>query len=859
MVTDQSAASTRYAAARHRLGAGLSSPDHPAALSVATDDYFRLRLGEIEPETTDRDLSFSILALGGYGRRELNLFSDIDLLVLYADQVPPQAETLVQLLLHPLWDLGLDLGHGVRSTQESLILGRDNFEALTSMLDARLVAGSPAVASSFLHELQGMLSELAGPYTGWLRQQFQHRGRTFSDASGLLEPDLKEAWGGLRDYHHLLWLGRVHHNAANLRDLELDGVLSHQERVSLQAHVSFVMQVRNHLHALSGKRNDRLYLELQPEIASTMGIAPSGDVPAVERFLTQLHRNMTGIKVICRSFWSIHLQKPAAAPPRDIGQSVLPSAALRVDDGLLWFKNPERIPADSSLLMCCFRASALSGVALSWETRRLVEEFLFLVDHDFRSSPVVRDAFFSILVSDQADRVLESMLETGLLGAYLPELGKVQDLMQYDAYHLHPVGRHLVESVAGLIRFQSMPGAFLAEYLEELSGSLEIRLAALLHDVGKNAPDHAARGAALVATILDRLGLDAQAAQRVCFLVRHHLLLVETATRRDLEEEGTIMDCAAVIRDVPSLSALTLLTWADAMATGPKAWNPWMENLLRELFFKVLRLFQQGPASEPHEFHKLATARDRIRSLLAGRMSDEQIEDCLDVMPGRYLLHYAPAEVVGHLELVRRVSRGPHSGFVLEARPIEAGNAWELALVARGKPGLFTPMAGVLSLRGINIYAADLNRWSDGTVVDVFKVGQPPDPLYAEDTWDRVRQELSDVLHGRLALEYRLSVKTRQQRGSAVARSGKVLIDNRSSDFYTLVEVIADDRTGLLHALGRTLNDLQLSIAFATIATHRDQVADVFYVRDNMGRKVTDTGQVREIRNALQHSLDRLP
>jgi [protein-PII] uridylyltransferase len=478
-----------------------------------------------------------------------------------------------------------------------------------------------------------------------------------------------------------------------------------------------------------------------------------------------------------------------------------------------------------------------------------------------------------ILLSARADFALEQMLETGFLGTFIPEFGLVQDQVQFDAYHTYPVGQHSVKTVSFLCNFSQNNEDFLSEYLLEYVAKASLRLAALLHDIGKSKKDHARVGAKLARKILARLHIDEALIEETAFLIEHHLLLIKTATRQDLDDESVIINLASQIGSVHRLILLTLLSYADSRATGPKAWNPWVEALLKEVFFKVRKILEQGSLASPHAAHKMATTRDRLRSLAKNDFDFDQLEELLDALPSRYLLHFSPKVIYDHLLLIKRMLQAEKNNpalsplplktrqknFILDARKDKKAGCWELIVVTYDEPGLFMNIAGVLALNNVNILSADLNVFKNNIVVDVFRVSNPPDPLFAEEFWDKVAHDLKQVMSGRLSLDYRLSLK--KQRSGCLQglkipeHKPEVIIDNKSSDFYTVIEVIANDRIGLLYDIGATLLNLRLDIVFAKLATHKDQVADVFYVLNAQSEKIWDSAQEQEIRMALVQRL----
>ena len=826
------------------------------------DQYFRRMFQETESAhrlfREKRPLAF--VAVGGYGRSELCLHSDIDIIILFGSKIPAAAKRLSDDIFFPLWDLGLDIGYGIRTARDCLTLSRNDFQVLTSMMDARFICGDSPLFLSLTESLyKKVIVKKATAFGQWLEDLDKIRMDSFGDASYLLEPHLKEGIGGLRDYHHLLWLAKAFFRARIPRDLEYLGKLSHKEYRALEENLAFIWLVRNHLHHFSGRRNDRLSFEYQEKIARTLGFQDKKGVLAVEEFLGRLHVCMSSVKEIHHSFVTTHVpkkfrQKKGIQTP-DMSQG------LHVVHNEINFDSAIAILSKPFLLMEIFEQSSLLNCLLSMEARRLVREFLYLVDDSFRASHEAIRGFFNILGGKNADS-LNQMFETGFLDAFIPEFARIRDRVQFDAYHTFPVGRHSLEAVRQLKNLPDEKEIILLDIFSDLPDPEPLFLAALFHDIGKNGKDHSQRGVHITRKILERFGYDKERAEEVLFLIRHHLLLAETATRRDLNDEKVVVLCARAIRDLERLKMLYLLTWADSRATGPRAWNEWTANLVQELFFKISRILETGELATRGASLKVGKTKAQVGREMEDRMSTGDLNELFEVMPPRYLLNTRPKDIALHLEMFmgfkERLNKHQATAFSVQAREVESEGCWELTFLAKDRPGLFSDVAGVLALNNINILSAQIYTWRDGTAVDIFKVSQPLDAVDTAGTWKRVERGLKQTFTGKLSLEYRLGQKAAPSLLSQVkkpARPPKVIVDNETSDFFTLIEVFADDRVGLLYLITRCLFDLRLDIRISKISTKGDQVADIFYVRDLDGQKIVDKEQLLEIERSLLHRL----
>jgi [protein-PII] uridylyltransferase len=773
------------------------------------------------------------------------------------------AGKLVEDILYPLWNAGLELGYGIRSIKDCLSLAKEDFEVMTSMMDARFICGDSPLYLSLIDELQKKaVRKKLTPFKRWLTEKDELRKAIFGDASNLIEPNLKEGVGGLRDYHHILWLARASFDLKVPRDLEYLGRLSHAEFEELNASVEFVRLTRNHLHYLAGRKRDRLSLDYQSKIAQVLRFQQQDGILAVEHFLGKLHSAMASLKAIHRSFVITHSSNQAMIA-RNLSAENLPDC-LHLFQGEIGFRSATAILADPCLIMDIFEQSCRVEAPLSLESKRLIREFLHLVDDHFRGSPRAAGVFLRIINHRRSSEGLDQMLETGLLGAFIPEFAKVQDRVLFDSYHLYSVGVHQLETLHQLKHLSKGKDILLFDIFSEIENPEALFLAALFHDIGKIGKSHARRGALITKSILKRFQYDENSAEDILFLVAHHLLLAETATRRDLNDEKVIVQCARIIQSPGRLRMLYLLTWADSKATGPRAWNEWVENLVQELFFKILHTFEEGQLATPDSSRRVKQTVSEVRRQIQGRLDQDELDRLIEMMTPRYLLETKSADMVRHIFAFKSFQEesesNPSSSFYLETRTEPLTSLWELTFLAGDRPGLFADMAGVLALNNINILTAHIYTWRDGTVLDVFRVSAPLDPIHPEEVWRKVRKDLNQAMRRELPISSLLMEKALPSILSAPAvpaRPPEVVLDNESSDFFTVIEVFADDEIGLLHRITDTLFRLGLDIQIAKIATKADQAADIFYVHDLEGQKVLDGERIEEINRTLLAQLEK--
>jgi [protein-PII] uridylyltransferase len=829
-------------------------PRYERELSALLDRYFVSRLSS----TGAAGGKVALVATGGYGRGELCPGSDIDILILCRRSIPPQAIDLAQPLFLPLWDAGYALGHGFRTVGDCLKLAAKDHKVLASLLDARFVTGSEAVFAEMMERLEEKVLPRRGKaFADWLDTEHERRLASHGDGALLLEPNLKEGLGGLRDYHLIRWMLMCRFGIGCGLHAALRRVgFSAEDEALLRTNVDFLHDVRCRLHALTGRRSDLLPLDLQPDVARRMGYADGGGLLAVEHFLGELHRCMGSVKALalaCRE--ALAMNTSAGLSAEQVMQEATPRTVLSL------MKQSAAQPE-----------KALAG----WRMRRSLVRLATERAAELAALPDLGPAFADLLSGGNAWDVFGRLDDTGLLSALVPEYGVVRDRVQFDGFHTYPVGLHTLVTLRHL-EDSASAGSVAAELWNSLdtSGRVSVMFGALLHDLGKTgSADHSVTGAAVADNLLRRWELGDAQREEIVFLVRNHLLLSRTALRRDLADESVVARCAGTAGSMRRLDLLFLLACADARATGPRAWNSWISGLLEELYRKVRNMLSDSELGTPQAVSDMLSHYDMVRELVGrnGRRlpyTPEQAESWLERVPSRYMLSTEPEDVLRHIALMLRLERdiedarrrlgekrGANGVVLLEAR--DAGDVWELVFAAKDQPGLFSVLTGVLALHGLDVFSADAFVWGGGVVLDVFRVSPPPDPLYARDFWAKVRGSVHFALTGKLSLDFRLE-EMRSRSLSPVQKAGggrtEVTIDNAISDFYSVIDITAPDRPVLLYDIARTMQAMRLDIQFARITTHGMQTSDSFSVRDVFGNKLLEEQQCEEVRQALLHAV----
>ena len=846
---------------------GGNEPHFLSLHAEILDDYFHESFAQSSagPRMGIEKNPYAIIALGGYGRKEQCLHSDIDVLLLFGKKIPKEAAGLVQEIFYPLWDIGLEVSYATRTLKECLNLASQDYEVLTSLVDARFLCGISSLYSELTELMRRKILYKNGKdFIQWLVERNEGRHNRFGDSTHLLEPNLKEGLGGLRDYHAMLWLGWAKYQIKEPRDLEYLGHLSHNEFQTLTEVLSFILTVRNWLHHISGRKCDQLYFEYQIKVAEALRFKNRNGQQAVELFLGRLHGHMEFLKQQHLLLLNKIVPRKYKAA-RGIPRQRLSAGGIVVGQESLNFESSEAILENPQLLLKIFEQSAKLGLPLSIEARRLVKEFLYLIDGEFRQSTGIIQSLQRILLAPlQPLDALDEMLTTGILLALIPEMKNVVNLIQYDEYHVYPVDKHLLHAVRLLKDFGkpdlNPQEAFYGQLFSEVSRPELLHWAVLLHDLGKGreGKDHSTHGAEIVRHIFQRMNFADSDIETISFLVREHLLLTKTATQRDLNDEKAVIQCASNFRNTEELKMLYLLTVADSKATGPKAWNDWIAALLKELFFKVYHILKKGELATTAAVDIFEKKRKEIfqESL---SMPLEDLESLFEQMSPRYLLYTPVKDIIRHIELYQRLGASP---LVLEALIVPGTDYRTVTVCAQDRPGLFSKISGVFTLNNLDILDAQIYTWRNRIALDIFKVKAPPDTLFEDEAWARVRKNLHSALSGDLALDLVLDEKLRAYQSAVkttASRPDKIIVDNSGSDFFTIIEVYTYDFPGLLYRVTDALFRCNLDVWVAKIATKVDQVLDIFYVRDLDGQKVTDLPQVEAIKATISQVLTATP
>ena len=802
-----------------------------------------------------------LVALGGYGRGELHPLSDLDLLLIYDGEMGTYVQRVTQGILYALWDLGLQVGHAVRSLPDCLAMARTDFPSRTSMQQARFLVGDRRLFNRFRKVLaENIYQKDFNQFLETTLTERDQRYRKFGGSPYMGEPNVKESAGGLRDIHTAMWLASTKFGARTLRELADKRLITEREQKAADEALTFLWRVRNELHFLSGHKNDVLSRDIQPQIAKNFGYTADELSLPVEKFMRDyylharvIHRVSRRLIARCRETLSRR-----SGVQRRLRQEALADGLIVIGEQLHLAQPDGRAFREEPLrLLKVFWHRHQLGFELGIDVERAVEDALDLIDEAFRASPEARDLFLGICRNwGRVAQTFREMHELGVLGRYLPEWGALTCLVQYDVYHKFTADQHsllAVQNLEALAPGQSADSEGNAQVVSEVERPGLLMMGMLLHDIGKGkGHGHVAKGIPLIEALTARLAMSADDADKVVFLVAHHLTMSHIAQRRDIDDPKTIETLADVCETPERLRMLYLLTCADMRAVGPGVMTGWQAQILWDLYARTLGRLTGGQRERP----KRETVAQRVTEAMRGDVARTALAAHLALLSDRYLSTTAPQRIAAHLRLLDRLAEEG----VLATELFHHGDlgSSELVVATADVPGLFSLIAGTLAAQGINILSAQIHTRADGIVIDTFQVNDPFGEAVTEEArWRRTLEALRRVLRGEVSVEELLARRRGLHSGSEAAVAGppKISLDNQLSDSSTVLEVKCPDRVGLLYVITRTLSAQGLDIRSARIATEIDQAYDTFYVTDRQGRRLEDEVAMARVRESLEDAL----
>ena len=812
----------------------------------------------------------ALMAVGGYGRGTLAPFSDVDLLFVRPYKQTAHAESVIEFMLYALWDLGFKVGHASRTIDECVKLAREDFTIRTSILEARRLAGDKALAEELICRFQAEVVKGTGAdFVAAKLKERDDRHKRAGTSRYLVEPNVKEGKGGLRDLNTLFWIAQYLRPGETLqRMMRLEIFTSKEVRTFTRA-FDFLWAVRGNLHFTTGRPEERLSFDLQPEIARRMGYGDRDDAPAVERFMRRYFLIAKDVGALTRVFAAkLEAEQVKLAPKgisrffpgRSLKRTPLDEPGFHEVAGRLDVE-PEVLEADPVNLLRLFRIADQRNLDLHPDAFTTATRASGKITSAVRRKRQAAKVFLDILARGRDPRrTLTLMNEAGVLGRFVPEFGHIVAQMQFNMYHSYTVDEHTLRAVgviADIAAGRMAEDHPLATQIMPLIADREaLFLAMLLHDTGKGGEGgQEVAGGRAARKACDRMGLERSKTALVAWLVEHHLVMSDYAQKRDISDPRTVADFAHIVETPERLRLLLVLTVADIRAVGPGVWNGWKGQLLRELYSATEAVFRGGRGSDA----AAALRRYQEKAAYDARVSlakdDPDAEPWADALEDAYFSAFSQAEVEAHAKLARQAEQ--EGGAAAEGRVRPDLNAAEVAVTATDRPRLFVDLADAITEAGANVVRARVFTSRQGQALDVFYVqdaaGEPfgahdPHPL------SRLAESLASSAMGQ-PREREPERPADLGRAAAFAITPTVMLDNEASETSTVVETSGRDRPGLLAALAAALADAGLLITSAHIDGYGERAVDTFYVTDANGQKLTDTRRGNALKSALLAAL----
>jgi [protein-PII] uridylyltransferase len=806
------------------------------------------------PSTAER---LTLIAVGGYGRAEMAPFSDVDIAFLTPWKQSVWCEQVIESILYTLWDLGLKVGHSSRSLDEMVRQAKSDITIRTALLEARYVWGDQPLydeaARRFYAEVQG------GTTRAFIADKLAERDarhKKMGDSRYVVEPNVKEGKGGLRDLHTLFWIGKDAYNVSEPADLVGAGLLTAHEYRLFHRAESFLWAVRCHLHLIAGRAEDRLTFDMQSEIAERMRFADRPGKSKVERFMQFYFLQAKTVGDLTGVFLA-HLDEKFAARGRRFGLPTLRRSPRKLD-GFVIDRSRLAIPSDDFFqqkpvrLIEIFALADRHGLEIHPLAMRAAARDAKLAD-DIRRDPEANALFLDVLTSPRdPETVLRWMNEAGVFGRFVPDFGRVVAQMQFDMYHHYTVDEHSIRAIGLLSRIEKSELAtdhpLVTALMKQIASRRALYVAVLLHDIAKGrGGDHSILGAEVAQRLCPRFGMTAAETETVAWLVRQHLLMSATAFKRDLSDFKTILDFAAIVQSPERLRLLLALTVVDIRAVGPGVWNGWKRQLLGDLFESAEEVLRLGHKQKGRN-ERIAAKQEALQAALG--WDEAAFEALRKRMPEPYWIAEPEDVLLPNARLIAAAGDAPLS-IAAEVYP-ERG-ATLVTVYAADHPGLFYRIAGAISLAGGNIIDARIHTTRDGMALDNFLVQDPLGrPFDEAGQLARLKQAIEDALANRHKLGERLLAKPLPRpRADAFPIAANVLIDNHASNRFTVIEVNARDRPALLNQLAHALFQSRVTIHSAHVATYGERAVDTFYITDLTGDRITQAARLKTLERRL--------
>ena len=839
---------------------------------VLVTSIFNLVCEKFHPLTSSsRDQILSLVAIGGYGRGEMAPYSDIDLLFLSPYRQKGWTKSVVESVLYILWDLKFKVGHSSRTISDCVQLGLDDLTIRTSMLEKRYLCGDKDLFNQLETTLRKkVFSRKASNFVEGKLSERTERHLKHANARYMLEPNIKEGKGGLRDLHTLYWISKYIYKTDNIHSLIEKNIFKKRELEIFTEAENFLWFIRCKIHQLSGYANEKLFFNIQADLAKSLNIEDDKSRRGVEIFMQNYFLQAKNVGDLTRIFLTAieeNYLKKKKGLKRNLsellglsGRRLRPlQTGLRIENGRLNIKGKSYLTRNPINILKLFISALDSKILIHPQALRLVSQNLDLVDPELKKSYEANDLFLSLLTDyGNPERVLRRMNEVGFLGAFIPDFGRIVALMQFNMYHWFTVDEHTIQCLKVLSEIEKLPsnhGTTIEKILSKKSLNRKILyLAILFHDIGKGLEnDHSIEGEKIAAKLCKRFSLKDSERKKICWLVRHHLLMSDFAQKRDLSDQKTIIDFKDYVKDKETLDLLFVLTVCDIKGVSADAWNNWKSSLLDSLYFQTLQLVSTDVKVETRS-ERINTAKKKLEGYLQGFKKQEIKKETSRHFDAYWLVLDTTTQ-----KLIAKMINS------LEQDPVQIQPSYDnereitkIIFVMEDHPGIFSRLAGALAIASANVIDAKTFTTKDGIANFIFWIqdnhGKTYDERKTKKLLDTVKKTLSGEIITKSILDKQDKIKDRERYFEVPT---KISFDNKGSHKQTIIEVDTRDRLGLLYDITNTLFRNQITIRSAVIATYGEQAVDTFYVNDLFGEKITSSQKLEQLKKELLFYLNK--
>ena len=821
----------------------------------------------------NKHYQFTLIAVGGYGRGELSPHSDLDILFLLPNKLrkndTKKIENVIELILYILWDLGYTVGHSTRTIDDCIEKSRSDLTISTSLLEKRFVAGNNEIYDLLNNKFKTFIDNTKTlDFVEAKLKESETRHKRFGESRYVVEPNVKDGKGGLRDLHTLIWILKFAYKVDTISKLINVGALTKEEAVPFAEAQRFLLSVRCHLHYRANREDDRLAMDAQLEIAKSMNFKNTITHKDVERFMkryflaTKTVGNLT--RIFCAAI-ETEFNKPLRMSFLSFKkrENITP---FRLEVGRLFSYEREILTENPINIIKLFYISHINNIDIHPKTLRQITSLRKLINLKVRQNVEANKMFLNILTSDKdPTRTLRLMNEANILGQFIPEFQKIVGLMQFDMYHSYTVDEHTIFTISNLHSLRS--GKFSDFAPLTSSAILEIKsykslfVAMLLHDIAKGKKgDHSENGSLIASKICPRLGLNKEETKMVEWLVLHHLIMSKTAFRYELGDPKVIKNFAKQVRSIDKLKSLLALTVADIRGVGPDVWNDWKGALIKELYIKTYDLLKP-----PQEISKITEPLKSSKELLIRYLNNKGVND-LDIKTycskfyNNYWGTFNLPSVVNHYEIFTSMKNYSKKLEIYLSNDSKL-KATELLVITPDHHGLFSQISGLVASSGYDIVSAKIITRSDGYALDTFFLqNKERKPISDISLRKKLIETITKGLEGNFNIEKALNIKWKEipARFRAVKAPIRVIIDNKTSDQYTILDIKCKNAPGVLYKITKIITSLGLQINTANVSTYGDRVVDIFYLKNAFGSKVDDNTTIEKVKNSILEELKEI-